>query len=37
MNQAQVDNMNAVHQAIVGSNISIIYIDGQLKPSASKL
>lgn len=37
MNQRQIDNMNAVHQAIAGSNISVIYIDGQLKPSASKL
>lgn len=37
MNQRQIDNMNTVHQAIAGSNISVIYIDGQLKPSASKL
>lgn len=37
MTQKQVDNMNSVHQSITGSNISIIYIDGQLKPSASKL
>lgn len=36
MNQRQVDNMNSVHQAISGSNISVVYIDGQLKPSASK-
>ncbi|PWE44807.1 hypothetical protein [Pseudomonas prosekii] len=37
MNQRQIDNMNVVHQAIADSNISVIYIDGQLKPSASKL
>ncbi len=37
MSQTQVDNMNAVHLAIAGSNISVIYIDGQLKLSASKL
>jgi hypothetical protein len=37
MTQTQVDNMNAVHLAIAGSNISVIYIDGQLKLSASKL
>lgn len=37
MNQRHVDNMNAIHEAIGGSNISIVYIDGQLKTSASKL
>ncbi|MNJ80542.1 hypothetical protein D3C77_789590 [compost metagenome] len=37
MSQKQVDNMNEVHLAVAGSNISLLYIDGQLKPSASKL
>lgn len=37
MTQKQVDSMNDVHSAIAGSNISLVYIDGQLKPSASKL
>jgi hypothetical protein len=37
MSQKQVDNMNEVHLAVAGSNISLVYIDGQLKPSASKL
>ncbi len=37
MNQKQIDSMNAVHKTITGSNISITYIDGQLKSSASKI
>ncbi|MEX2901633.1 hypothetical protein HBO01_04695 [Pseudomonas rhodesiae] len=37
MSQKQIDNMNEVHLAVTGSNISLVYIDGQLKPSASKL
>lgn len=37
MNQKQTETMNDIHKAIAGSNISLIYIDGQLKPSASKL
>lgn len=37
MTQKQVSSMNEVHSAIAGSNISLVYIDGQLKPSASKL
>lgn len=37
MSQKQIDNMSEVHSAVSGSNISLLYIDGQLKPSASKL